>query len=750
VAVRAFRRRRARGGGRQAALGALRRAGLAVAAVATALAGLTTTGASPAAADTRLEVSAGYAGGNFVPGRALPVRVRITADRLVKGTLRVQIESSGDTVPVTVPVEVPGGSNKEYLVVLPTLAGFDSADVTASLTGDDAAAGEAKVDFTGDTELVGLVPDLVAAAPGPVPLAHDLGTARFQLLGDDDLAIPGALEPLGTIVTGPEGLAPLGEAARANILTWLDQGGRLVVDAAPGDRVAGLPDAWQPGGAARVFAGRGQVRLASGAVAAGRWAQLIEPTALVEPGELGSGFFGPDTGVGASIAADGGLRVPALSWLVAFLVAYVVLAGPVVFLVLRRRGRAGWTWFVVPGLAVVFAIGAFVVGSDLRTGNETAHGTVVETGPGRARAFSYVGLLSRSGADARVRFPAGWQASGLSTPAFDDFGPGPRLTSGPRQVAVQGDTTVGEVELDPGGFGVLTGWGPVDESTGIEVTAEAAADGSLSGTVRNTTGTALRDVLIMVGVRAWGGGTLQPGESADWQLGPGAGLSDDTWNGFPESPWSDAAGWDDGVPDEGTAVNYQLWIDWHSRLADPYPGGMVMAAGWTDHWTPPVDSGRAIRGGRTVFTTQAPVTTAAGGAVPLDAVRREFVRGGKATPVEVDQQVRDEFGDASGGVVRFTLPPGTDPSKRLQLDVPGLVVEVELLVDGRWTAVRPAAGTPGGEGGPEIDPFDPVGKGIIAVPPGAVDDGQIYARIGFLTGSISPLWAFSVQEAPGP
>ena len=750
MAVRALGRRGGRARGRVGQARALATVASVVAAgtfVAATLAGITA-GAPPVAAETRIEVTAGYAGGNYVPGRGVPVRIHITADRLVQGTLHVQLEQLGDSVPVTVPVEVPGGSDKQYLVVLPTLAGATRADITARLTGDDAAAGDAEVNFTGDTELVGLVPGLVASVPGPLPLRHDLGTARFQQLRDDDLATPGALDALGTIVTGPEGLAPLSESARVNVLSWLDQGGRLVVDAAPGDRVAGLPDPWQPGAAVRLFTGRGEVRLASGAVAAGRWSGLIEPTSLLEPGEVGGmGSFGPDTGVGTAIAADGGLRVPALGWLVAFLVAYVLLAGPVVFLVLRRGRRPGWTWFVVPGVAVVFAIGAFVVGSDLRTGNETAHGTAVETGPAGARAFSYVGLLSRSGADAEVRFPAGWQSSGLATPAFGDFGPAPRLTSGPSQVVVQGDTTVGEVDLDPGGFGLLTGWGPIGETPGLEVTAVAEADGSVGGTVRNTTDGVLRDILILVGVRAWGGGALQPGESADWQLGPGAGLSQDTWNGFAETPWSDAAGWDDGVPDPGSAVNYQLWVDWRSRLADPYPGGLVVAAGWTDAWTPPVDSGRPLRGGRTVFTTQAGVTAAVEGTVPVDAVRREYVRGTQSTPVEVPQEVRDDFGDGSAAVVRFTLPPGADGSRRLELDVPSAIVHLELLVGGRWTEIHPPDGAAGGDGGPALDPFDPVARSEVAVPAGAVDGGEVYARISYVTSGFSPLWAFTLREA---
>jgi hypothetical protein len=38
--------------------------------------------AEPAAAAARLEVEAGWAGGHYVPGRPVPVRVDVTADQL--------------------------------------------------------------------------------------------------------------------------------------------------------------------------------------------------------------------------------------------------------------------------------------------------------------------------------------------------------------------------------------------------------------------------------------------------------------------------------------------------------------------------------------------------------------------------------------------------------------------------------------------------------------------------------------------
>jgi hypothetical protein len=703
----------------------------------------TLAGTPPAGADTELTVEAGFTGGLYVPGRTVPVRVNITADRLVEGTVRVELGRFDDAIPVAVPVEVPGGSSKEYLVVVPSAAVGDGGrtTVTASLDGDEAQVGRDDITATGDTDLVGLVPDLVPEPPDPLDLGPGLGDARFHQLSADELAAPGALDALGTIVTAGDGLSSLSPSGRANVLDWLDRGGRLVLDGAPGDAVGGLPEQWQPEpGDTRVWAGRGGVRLVDGAVAGGDWAATVEPTALMPIGELNGGmFFGPSGSVASTVAEDGGLRVAVVGWLLLFLVAYVVLVGPVAFLLLRRAGRSGWTWFAVPATAAVFTVAAFVIGSDLRTGNEIAHGSVVETSPAGGRAFSYVGLLSRSGADAEVGLPAGWQSSDMASPLGDWFGEDTSST-GPAEVVMGADATVDEIDLDPGGFGMVTAWGPIEPTPGIEVTAVASPDGSVRGTIHNATDTTLRDILILVGVRAWGGGKLEPGEEAEWQLGPGGGLDADTWSGLPETPWSDAAGWDTGEPDPLSDVNFAVWTDWRSRQADTYPAGVVTAAGWTDDWTPPLDSGRKVSGGRTVFTTQVAVGVADRGTTPEDAVRREYLRGSTAADVQVDQDDVDEFGEVEGAVVRFTLPPGSRADQPLLARVPGSVRHMDLLVDGRWVESGELAAVP------ERDPFDATDVTEVALPAGAVAHGQVYARISYVSG-VAPMWAFNVREA---
>ena len=83
------------------------------------------------------------------------------------------------------------------------------------------------------------------------------------------------------------------------------------------------------------------------------------------------------------------------------------------------------------------------------------------------------------------------------------------------------------------------------------------------------------------------------------------------------------------------------------------------------------------------------------GAVPAAAVRREFVRGPGVTTFDPPIPV-PEWGDATGAVVRFTLPDGTDPATPLVLDAAAGVVlaEPDFGIHNETFAQNPNCGDP--------------------------------------------------------
>ena len=415
------------------------------------------------AAGVELEASAGFAG-RYLVGRRLPITVDITADRLVRGTVEVQIDGLQGTW--SVPVEVPGGSSKEVVLVVPTPAGFAvrEVDVTLRDGGDEVASTQPEVEGLAEDELVGLLPGaLPADLPEPVTLPGEVGTARFVRVELEQLAIPGLLDPIGTVVAGADEVGRLDAAGRAELLSWTDRGGRLVVDSAPSATVAGLPDDWQPDGQARRVAGLGEVRASSGRAAAGDWDAVVEATPTVSSQELAAfGWWGSGESLSDSLARDAGLDALDLPWLAGFVIAYIALCGPVAYFALRGRRNLGWV--VVPGLAVVFTAAAFVVGDDLRAGTTTSHGTVLEVSSAGSRATTVVGAVSRSGADGEATFPAGWTVAPLDSTALGiDAG-------GPIAVTTTPDGAQAAIPLAAGDFGVARGTGPV---------AAAGDDGAL-------------------------------------------------------------------------------------------------------------------------------------------------------------------------------------------------------------------------------------------------------------------------------
>jgi hypothetical protein len=631
---------------------------------------------SPAAAETTLAIDAGYAG-SFVAGQEVPVRVRVAADRLVRGTLEVAIGTLENGVPVAMPVEVPGGSQKEFLVTAPSGLNQGPDVVVRLLQGDQVlASAQTTVRATADTELVGILPGALRGrpVPGQAPLAIDAGTARFAALGEGDLEqAPASLGPLSTLIADMDEIGRLSPGARAGVIRWMEGGGRLLVDAARGQVIPGLPDAWQPGARGRAPAGLGEVVVTAGAVATGRWSGLVEPSGRA----TASARFRGDVPIASTLASDAGLRTPEIGWLVGFLVAYVLVVGPVVFFAARRRGRPELAWVAIPVVAILFTSGSWAVGRNLRTATQLVHASVLTSGAGGAVATTHVGVFSRSGETARIGFPAGWAAQHSV-----DAGAAAR----PSLVTQTAGGPEAHLPLNAGQFGLVQATGPAarDDVSGLQVRATLEAGGRVNGSVRNATPFRLEGVALFVGNDTTGVGDLGPGEEQAFTVTTGQARMDGSngeflvWGGL-------GMGTPDGMADFGLWQAAQSAGGVNLRSPDA-----VVAAGWTRDYSPEVRvSGRKARPeGRTVVLSRTVVQPPVSGPTGT-AARRDIVR--------------DPFGNRFGGplrggggsVVRFVFPDGADTSN---LGIPNLFGSAEVWQDGAWQTVfcevrgSPAAG----------------------------------------------------------
>lgn len=91
------------------------------------------------------------------------------------------------------------------------------------------------------------------------------------------------------------------------------------------------------------------------------------------------------------------LALPSLSILGALLILYIALVGPINFVILRQLKKLDWGWITIPGLTVLFTVGAFGVSYQLRGGDVVLNQvSVVElrSGDGASTLNTLVGVFS--------------------------------------------------------------------------------------------------------------------------------------------------------------------------------------------------------------------------------------------------------------------------------------------------------------------------------------------------------------------
>jgi hypothetical protein len=476
-------------------------------------------------------------------------------------------------------VELPAGSRKEIAFYVRP-ASFARAVTIRFESPDAAALATAEAEVrvlertTGHVAVVGdgggnLRPQLIARATGlPEPIAMTPADLPDR---------PEPMRGIETIVWAADS-GGLREAQRRSLERWIAAGGQLVVlggpdwqaraagfaELLPVEALVAVDDAslapladWvgtaPPGGVTSLTASVGVLRdgaveLAGsdeGAVfaamgrGAGRVAWLgfdlaTEPfrawpgaallwSRVVPDDRLAQQMFGPGppeeeignlmTQVLSNLPS---LEVPPAELLVAVIIGYILLIGPVSYVVLRRLDRRELAWVTAPVLVLVFSVGSYGIGASMKGSdiivNEIA---VVRSTPGgtAASVSSYAGIFSpsRSTYDLTVRGDALFSA--LRSMAFDG-GVGPA----PTYATEQGDPSHLR-GLSVSVFGIQA----VRAETVIPYEPALHVDwsfgtGMVEGSVTNGGSTSVDDVAI---ISQGGGvmvGTLEPGASKAFSL----------------------------------------------------------------------------------------------------------------------------------------------------------------------------------------------------------------------------------------
>ena len=676
---------------------------------ALALTALVATWPSPASAAPDLQVEVGVQG-FYDLGDHVVVKATVSADQLVQGAVEVRTRpGGGGTVAVRRDVDLAGGTAKDVYLVVPT-SPFEPAVLEVSVLDGDRRVATTTVQPStqADVELVGVLPGLAGAAgqlPGSTALRLDAGTARLAALPPEVLDLgPAALEAYDTIAGLSGDLSALAPAAQATLAQWVERGGRLLLDddAEP----TALPPEWRPGPAGYVAAGGGEVRRSGGRAAAGAWDEVLQPgpvSAIAEAGSFNRRQLEQLLPQGATLARDAGLRTPGLGTTLALLGGYVVLVGPVVYLVLRRRRRLTAAWVVIPAIALLVAGIVVVGGGRLRSTASPRAATVISIGPAGSWAETGLLVLGGGGGTRQADLPAGWWLD-----AGDDGWATGSATTALRQ-DLDGMQSVVSARLAPGEAQVLGAAGPLPDQPGLTLTAAADGDepGTVRGTVRNDGPVALDEVAVFAGNGAANVGLLQPGQEAPYVITGADRFEDQPL--VPQVWGASGLGFGFAPAETSDVVDIGLWSTFSSRNGTGFrQSGVARAAGWSREIDQPLHVGGRPVEGRVAVTSLATIRPEEG-PLPALAVRQELVRGpGFEGPAAGENE--------QTGVLRFLLPPGTPAGTPLAIDLPSWIASTAVWVDGAGWA--------------DVGPVDPAQDRLVAVPAGAVLDGAVFLRFG--------------------
>jgi hypothetical protein len=209
------------------------------------------------------------------------------------------------------------------------------------------------------------------------------------------------------------------------------------------------------------------------------------------------------------------LKLPDMTTLAILFAIYVLLVGPVLYFILKRKEKREWTWFIVPLLACTVAVGIYIYGSMERTLNVLVHNVsyVELKDKGQADVKATSAIFVPSGGDYTIRF----KDNTMIMPSNQRYGPNNQQAS-ETWVSLTPDQS--EVQFKKVEFWSMR---KATIQTSIEDVGQFTSnltykEGKLVGSVTNNTIYSFRDVKLINGRHVQDVEMLAPGEKAIVEL----------------------------------------------------------------------------------------------------------------------------------------------------------------------------------------------------------------------------------------
>jgi hypothetical protein len=212
------------------------------------------------------------------------------------------------------------------------------------------------------------------------------------------------------------------------------------------------------------------------------------------------------------------LDLPSVRGLAMLLGIYILLVGPVNYLVLRWRKRLHWAWITIPLVTGIFSAGAFGMGYIMR-GTDLILNKIalIELGSGgSAKVTTYLGLFSPGQQAYEIQVKGGSLLSPIQ--AYSDPWSSSGAPVGSEMTFVQGDPgevrglTVNQWSMQS--FmteGIWTDFGKINADVQV-------GENGLVGSLRNETRYELKDAALVLGNNFTHLGNLAPGQAAEVKM----------------------------------------------------------------------------------------------------------------------------------------------------------------------------------------------------------------------------------------
>lgn len=615
----------------------------------------------------------------------IPVHVTLANDGPdVSGVIRIAAPRyDGSTVDYDRAVELPSGSRKEAYIFV-AVEGFVSKISVALVSGPDQLAQQsARV-----TQLSGsdLLYGVLASSPSAFNILTQVdpvnGQGRIAQLSIEDLPPASvAWRAMDALVISDVDTGQLTPEQRDALHAWVASGGRLIVaggsswqklaagladllplaptgaqtvqglvglgayayDTAPGDSALVTIGTLQPGSIALASASDSTPLIAERALGYGHvdfltfdpatapiknWKGLegvfrsLFSTVTEHPGWAGA--YRNWYNAGEAVNAIPGIGLPHVLQVTAFILGYIVVIGPLNYLILRRVKRRELAWLSVPAIVIIFTGITYIASFGLRGTQATLHRLTVAQvweNSDRATVETLVGVFSPRRSEYNLQVAGDM----LLRPLPSDTYYGSVDTSLNGASVEQGDTSmIKNVRVDVGAIKPFIAQGQIaaPQFTSALAYTVAGSQPVLKGTITNQSDVELKDAVVLAFSGFERVGDVAPGAQvevnipltsnrATWTLQSQNQILPPTVPVSSISGSSSYSGYDSTIENILGTVSYYDDRETYRRyslltwLFDPYSSGGrgsgTFLVGWTDK--SPVDVSLANSGYNTADQT---------------------------------------------------------------------------------------------------------------------------------------------------